>query len=616
MTRRAAPVRRIAFVSDAIYPYHKGGKEMRLYEISTRLARLGHDVHIYTMKWWDGPSTIREDGMTLHAISRLYPLYKAGRRSMIQAIAFGAATLRLLGAKFDVLDVDSMPFFPLFSARVVAWIKHRRLHATWHEVTDLAVWQAYAGRLAGLVGWGIERLAMLTPDVIISNSKHTTNRLQAKLANTPIITVPLGINVDNIYAVPPADMTSDLIFTGRLLPHKGVDLMLRALAILKKSGTTATAVIIGDGPERHNLEKLAKHLGISHQIRFVGFIADHVDVYALMKSSRVFVLPSQREGFGLVAIEAMAAGLPVVTLAHTDNAAKELVTEGLNGYLAEPTPKSVADAIQKALHPESGLNPTLNITDYDWSSVATQVEQAFTQDQPILPSVVTTSWDDGHLLDKKLATLLKRYHIKGTFYVAPEDHEFEPADRLKAADIKTIARDFEIGAHTITHPRLPQVALDTAKIEITGSKAQLEAIIGRPVTSFCYPGGEYRPEHVQMAAEAGYTYARTVSRFSLTAGPSPLTVPTTIHAYRHWSDLWPIAQAAGFNPVKFVRYLLNWDELAIALFNRSRRLGGVFHLWGHSWEIDRNRDWNRLERVLAYISKQPGVTYTTNGGQS
>ena len=127
-------VKRIAFVSDAIMPYHKGGKERRLYEISKRLVSDTCEIHIYTMKWWDGPKVIKYNGVYLHAISKLYPLYAHDRRSMRQAVLFGLATFKLIFAKFDILDVDHMPFFPLFSARIITWLKGKKLYATWNEV--------------------------------------------------------------------------------------------------------------------------------------------------------------------------------------------------------------------------------------------------------------------------------------------------------------------------------------------------------------------------------------------------------------------------------------------------------------------------------------------------
>src|SRR6185312_885051 len=111
---------KIAFVSDTVYPYFKGGKENRLYGLSTHLAALGHEVHIYTMHWWQGPETVRlEDGVYLHAICRKYELYHGDRRSILEGTAFGLACLKLITVQADVIDVDQMPFFPVFSAWLV-----------------------------------------------------------------------------------------------------------------------------------------------------------------------------------------------------------------------------------------------------------------------------------------------------------------------------------------------------------------------------------------------------------------------------------------------------------------------------------------------------------------
>src|SRR5215469_1471877 len=105
--------------------------------------------------------------------------------------------------------------------------------------------------------------------------------------------------------------------------------------------------------------------------------------------------------------------------------------------------------------------------------------------------IVTTSWDDGHKLDIKLAKLLKKYGIKGTFYVSPKNHELSKKDRLSNAEIKSLSKDFEIGAHTMTHPHLTRIAPDKAFQEIKESKEYLESIIDKKVNSFCYPYGDF-----------------------------------------------------------------------------------------------------------------------------
>jgi glycosyltransferase involved in cell wall biosynthesis len=372
------PVRteRIAFVSDAVLPYNRGGKEKRLYEVSRRLISPNREVHIYTMKWWDGPNVIMQDGVYLHAISRLYPLYINGRRSTREALMFGLATFKLVFENFDTLDVDSMPFFPLFSARIVSWIRRKPLYSTWHEVTDLSSWQAYIGTLNGIVAWCVERLAMHSADTIISVSKHTTLRLRSNGFKKRIVTVPLGVDLANIYNINPSAQKSDVIFVGRLIAHKNVDLLIRAIAIAKVEYPNIVTKIIGNGPEKPRLTRLIKQLKLEDNVTLVGIVEKDNDLYGLMKASKMFVLPSIREGFSVVALEANAAGIPVITTNHPDNAARELVTNGVNGYVVEPSAEAIAERIITILENGKTMKPKKDIKQYDWDSVAENIKKA------------------------------------------------------------------------------------------------------------------------------------------------------------------------------------------------------------------------------------------------
>lgn len=225
--------------------------------------------------------------------------------------------------------------------------------------------------------------------------------------------------------------------------------------------------------------------------------------------------------------------------------------------------------------------------------------------------IVTTSWDDGHVLDLRMAALLNKYGIKGTFYISPNDREISVEKRLTDAQIQELARDFDIGAHTMTHPRLPQVSDEEAEKEIRESRIYLQKVTGQAVATFCYPRGEYVPKHVPMVQRAGFSYARTTDRHVFTKSP-PLESATTIHCYDHWSDVLKVAAFANYNPLKFLRFFRKWDTLALAMFEKVLSEGGAFHLWGHSWEIDKNNDWERLERVLRAIAGRPGVQYGSN----
>ena len=227
--------------------------------------------------------------------------------------------------------------------------------------------------------------------------------------------------------------------------------------------------------------------------------------------------------------------------------------------------------------------------------------------------IVTTSWDDGHKLDIRLADLLLRYGIRGTFYIAPEDFESTKDEHLTENEMRNLSLRFEIGAHTMTHRSLPKLSQEEALKEIVDSKKYLEQVTGHTVTSFCYPRGEYNKQHVRMVRDAGFLLARTVKRFVLTPATDFFELPTSIHTYDHYLDVIGVFRFVNWNPFRFMHFYRKWDALAIAMFDTIQKEGGVFHLWGHSWELESHGDWERLERVLAHIAHKEGVAYLTNG---
>ena len=224
---------------------------------------------------------------------------------------------------------------------------------------------------------------------------------------------------------------------------------------------------------------------------------------------------------------------------------------------------------------------------------------------------VTTSWDDGHKLDMRLALLLKKYGMKGTFYICPQDREFERDDLLRPQDILSISEDFEIGGHTITHPHLTKIPLSLAESEIAQSKAYLEELLQREVTAFCYPYGDFNDRVKNLVKKHGYRLARTTKRYDFGSVQDSFELPTTFHAYTHYSDIHKILPLCRFSLMNLMKYW-DWAALAIELFDRACRTGSIFHIWGHSWEIEKNNGWQKLETVFSYIASKDKIVYLTN----
>src|SRR5262249_50860686 len=124
-----------------------------------------------------------------------------------------------------------------------------------------------------------------------------------------------------------------LLSIGRLAQVKGHGVLLEAMATLRSRGLDVTADVVGDGPKRDDLEKLARKLGLGDAVRFTGAVGhDEIDTY--YRAADAFVHPSFAEGIPVVLMEAMAHGLPVV--ATTVMGVGELVSHGRNGLLVRP----------------------------------------------------------------------------------------------------------------------------------------------------------------------------------------------------------------------------------------------------------------------------------------
>ena len=193
--------------------------------------------------------------------------------------------------------------------------------------------------------------------------------------------------------------------------------------------------------------------------------------------------------------------------------------------------------------------------------------------------IVTTSWDDGHKLDIRLANLLKKYGIKATFYISPEDHEYKKEDLLTNEEIKNLAKDFEIGAHTITHPHLSKISLMQADYEIRESKKYLEKVTGRNITSFCYPYGDYNQKIVQLVIKNDFKLARTINRFSFDKPSKPFEMGTTFHSYKHYSEIPTIFRFTKINIFTILKYT-NWENSAMDLFDYAYKTDSLFSSLG------------------------------------
>lgn len=365
---------KIAYVYDAVYPWVKGGAEKRIYELSHRLAARGHEVHCYGMKWWTGGDEIQREGVHLHGVCPPMPLYSNGKRSISEA-AFFAGKLLSLRTDCDVIDCQNFPYLSCFSAKLLSSLKGQRLFITWHEVWG-DYWREYLGE-KGRAGQAVEWAAARLTQRNIAVSVRTHSELLS-LGARGVQVVANGIDWQEIMQVHPSAKQSDIIYVGRLVGHKNVDLLIKALETVKADVPDVKAVIVGDGPEMGRLKSLVRELELEKNVEFCGFLEDYNEALALMKSSRIFVTPSTREGFGMAALEANACGLPVVTVKHRMNAVMDLVGKD-TGAICQPTEQALAEAICRTLPKKEKMRGRCieEAKKYDWEMVCDRAERVY-----------------------------------------------------------------------------------------------------------------------------------------------------------------------------------------------------------------------------------------------
>ncbi len=371
---------KIAYVHDVTYPFVKGGAEKRVWEISRRLADRGHEVHIFGMKYWEGEKIVERDGVLLHAVSDPLDLYVDGKRSIGAAIRFSSKLLLSFRGDYDVIDAQQFPYLPCYSAKVHSLLRRTPLVITWHEVWG-DYWREYLGKM-GLLGMMVERGAARLPDLIIPVSDRVRDDLlKVGVGADRMEVVPNGVDLKMIDSVKAEKEAYDVIYVGRLSAHKRVDLLLEAVSLAREEIPEIRCGIVGDGPELARLIRLSRNLDLGENVDFLGFLETEEVVVAKMKSSKIFVLPSTREGFGISLLEANACGLPAVVALAPKSAAAALITEGVNGLLCDLSPRSIASKMEDLLEDDRYKKMSAASKEFakghDWGEIARKAEEAY-----------------------------------------------------------------------------------------------------------------------------------------------------------------------------------------------------------------------------------------------
>jgi glycosyltransferase involved in cell wall biosynthesis len=338
----------VCIVYDCLFPWTVGGAERWYRSLAERLAADGHDVTYLTRLQWDDDDRPDLPGVRVIAVSKREPLYGSdGNRRIGQALRFGRGVLGHLvrhGRRYDVVHTGSFPYFSLLSAAAARPLGRYDLVVDWFEVWSREYWRSYLGAAGGLAGYLVQRACVLVPQRAYCFSRLHGERLAAEGLRSPA-TLLQGAYVGDLTPPEPNHAEPVVVFAGRHIREKRAPAVVPAVGRARERVGGLRGVIFGDGPERGAVLAAIERARLQGIVEAPGFV-DAGAVDDALRTALCMVLPSQREGYGMIVVEASARGTPSVVVREEDNAAVELVDDGVNGVIAaSASANDLADAI-------------------------------------------------------------------------------------------------------------------------------------------------------------------------------------------------------------------------------------------------------------------------------
>ena len=354
---------RLCIVYDCLYPHTVGGAERWYRNLAERLASEGHEVTYLTLRQWPRGGDPAVDGVSVVPVGPRMALYAKGRRRIGPPVLFGVGVLLHLlvhGGRYDVVHSASFPYFSVLAIAVARTLHRFRVIIDWHEVWSRDYWREYLGRAGGL-GAAVQRVCAHVGDYAFCFSRLHAARLRDEGFRAPIAVLE-GEYAGGVERAEPHPAEPVVVFAGRHIPEKRVPVIPAALKQARRRLPELRAEVYGDGPDRAELLRAIHAEGLDDAITAPGFV-DGATVDRALARALCMLLPSRREGYGMVVVEASARGTPSVVVDGPDNAATELVDDGRNGFVASSAdPSEIADAILRV----HDAGPTLRDATAEW----------------------------------------------------------------------------------------------------------------------------------------------------------------------------------------------------------------------------------------------------------
>jgi glycosyltransferase involved in cell wall biosynthesis len=298
-----------------------GGAEVHLFEIFSRISKLGHDVTLLCSRF---------DGAKREEIVRGIRVVRYGTRGTFNFVVPFVYYALGKNLQFDVVveDINKIPFYgPLFVKKPSLGIIHHLFGKTiYKEVAFPAATYVYLSeRLIPLLYKNVPF------SVVSQSSKQELLQMGMREENLTVIYNCVDHQLYRPSGLANFDIPT-IAFIGRLKKYKSVDILIKAMRIVADKIDRVKLLIIGDGNDKNQLQRLTVKLGLNNIVEFTGYIGERRKV-ELLEHSHVVVNPSPKEGWGLTNIEANACGTPVI--ASDVPGLKDSVIDGQTGLLFE-----------------------------------------------------------------------------------------------------------------------------------------------------------------------------------------------------------------------------------------------------------------------------------------
>jgi glycosyltransferase involved in cell wall biosynthesis len=372
-----------AFIWELARAVKRQGVEVEvvaLHSPGSQSAEVIEDIEVARPRYWwpEAAESLRKDGGGLPITLRKYPL----------------ARLQL-------------PFFMVRHSQTIAQrARHCDLiHAHWTLSGSAALWGRAIHRKPVLVtvqgsdvfqmaksqlgAWFTRRVLNGSDQVTALSHALKDAAVQAGAKPEKIAIVPNGVDIHRFAPPeddrrgPPSEQPPIILFTGFLIKRKGVRYLLEALALLPSDMPRYRAVIVGEGPEEDALRAQVAALGLGERVEFAGFQPQAV-VSEWMRQARVFVLPSLEEGQGVVLLEALASGTPVV--ASDVDGIRDVVVPEVGYRVAAADPVALAVALEQLLRSDAATWQRMSqaarlraVQVYDWDKIAARFVEIYEQ---------------------------------------------------------------------------------------------------------------------------------------------------------------------------------------------------------------------------------------------